>query len=174
MGVRIKVNVRLGRTCGLALALIALGCRGREGAGAAAAARRSTSAAVANLPPPVLDAREVLPAGKVPVAGEMSDPDAGDAKAAKAGGVLFSTMNCDGCHGGGATGWVGPSLVDGRWRYGSSDGNVFQSIYYGRPKGMPAYGGVLTPAMIWDLITYIKSRPLPPDVPTEAWNGAKQ
>ena len=32
------------------------------------------------------------------------------------GGLLFSSMNCDGCHGAGALGFVGPNLVDGRWR----------------------------------------------------------
>src|SRR3989449_8312097 len=41
--------------------------------------------------------------------------------------TLFRS-NCDGCHGGGAVGWVGPSLVDGRWRYGGADGAVFHSI----------------------------------------------
>src|SRR5581483_10975496 len=33
---------------------------------------------------------------------------------AKSGQGLFGSMNCDGCHGGGAVGWEGPSLVDGR------------------------------------------------------------
>jgi cytochrome c oxidase cbb3-type subunit 3 len=121
------------------------------------------------LPPPVLDDRVVLPAGKAPVAGQMHNPQAGDARAARAGEGLFSSMNCDGCHGGGATGWVGPSLVDGRWRYGGADGSLFQSIYYGRPKGMPAYGGILPPSSIWALVTYIRSQPVPPEVPTERW-----
>ena len=53
----------------------------------------------------------------------------------EAGANLFSAMNCDGCHGGGAVGWVGPSLVDGRWRYGGTDEELFTSIFYGRPKG---------------------------------------
>src|SRR5437870_6742060 len=30
--------------------------------------------------------------------------------------TLFRSFNCDGCHGGGAVGAVGPSLADGRWR----------------------------------------------------------
>ena len=41
---------------------------------------------------------------------------------AKSGLALFGSMNCDGCHGGGAVGGEGPSLVDGRWRYGGADG----------------------------------------------------
>jgi cytochrome c oxidase cbb3-type subunit 3 len=80
-------------------------------------------------------------------------------------------MNCDGCHGGGAVGWVGPSLVDGRWRYGGTDGAVFQSIYYGRPRGMPAYGGILSASAIWKIVTYLRAQPVPADVPTESWPG---
>jgi mono/diheme cytochrome c family protein len=78
-------------------------------------------------------------------------------------------MNCDGCHGGGARGWVGPSLVDGRWRYGGEDGAVFQSIYYGRPRGMPAYGGILADGVIWKIVAYIRAQPVPKVVPTQSW-----
>jgi cytochrome c len=86
-----------------------------------------------------------------------------------AGGNLFSAMNCDGCHGGGAVGWVGPSLVDGRWRYGGEDEQIFTSIFYGRPKGMPAYGGVIGTDGVWMLVSYIKSQAVPPVVPTTSW-----
>jgi cytochrome c551/c552 len=78
-------------------------------------------------------------------------------------------MNCDGCHGGGAVGWVGPSLVDGRWRYGGSDDEIFSSIFYGRPKGMPAYGGVVGTDGVWMLVAYIKAQAVPPVVPTTSW-----
>jgi len=78
-------------------------------------------------------------------------------------------MNCDGCHGGGAIGWVGPSLVDGRWRYGGSDEEVFTSIFYGRPKGMPAYGGVMGSDAVWTVVAYLKAQPVPPVVPTTSW-----
>jgi cytochrome c len=78
-------------------------------------------------------------------------------------------MNCDGCHGGGAVGWVGPSLVDGRWRYGGEDEQIFTSIFYGRPKGMPAYGGVIGTDGVWMLVSYIKSQAVPPVVPTTSW-----
>jgi cytochrome c len=86
-----------------------------------------------------------------------------------AGGNLFGAMNCDGCHGGGAIGWVGPSLVDGRWRYGGADEEIFTSIYYGRPKGMPAYGGVIGTDGVWSLVAYIKSQATPSVVPTTSW-----
>ena len=90
---------------------------------------------------------------------------------AKQGALLFATMHCDGCHGGDASGWVGPDLADKRWRYGGSDAEVFSSIYYGRPKGMPAFGGVLGTEGVWTLVTYLRSLPAPADVPTESWVG---
>lgn len=86
-----------------------------------------------------------------------------------AGATLFGTMNCDGCHGGGAVGWVGPSLVDGRWRYGGTDEDIFTSIVYGRPKGMPAYGGVVGTDGVWTLVAYIQSQAVPAVVPTTSW-----
>jgi mono/diheme cytochrome c family protein len=109
--------------------------------------------------------------GDVPAGNTLTNPHANDAQVAKAGAALFSSMNCDGCHGGGGAGWVGPSLADGRWRYGGSDAEVFSSIYYGRPKGMPAFGGALGANGVWVLVTYLKSLPKPDDVPTESWEG---
>ena len=82
-------------------------------------------------------------------------------------------MNCDGCHGGGGSGWVGPSLADGRWRYGGRDEEVFSSIFYGRPKGMPAYGGVIGRDGVWRLVSYLKALPKPDGVPTESWIESK-
>ena len=104
--------------------------------------------------------------GVAPPALPPPKPPAGNASDAKAGEGLFASMNCDGCHGIGATGWEGPSLVDGRWRYGGADEDVFQSIYYGRPKGMPAYGGVLGVDGVWMIVRYLKSQPVPTVVPT--------
>src|SRR5437870_3493812 len=94
---------------------------------------------------------------------------AGGVAPAAEGERTFGVMNCDGCHGGGAVGWVGPSLRDGRWRYGGADGDIFQSIYYGQPHGMPAYGGLLPPTAIWKLVTYLQSLEPPANVPTESW-----
>jgi cytochrome c oxidase cbb3-type subunit 3 len=77
-------------------------------------------------------------------------------------------MNCNGCDGDGATGFAAPSLADGRWRYGDSEQAIFQSIYYGRPKGMPAFGGLVGTDGIWILVTYLKSLPVS-DNKTESW-----
>lgn len=111
----------------------------------------------------------VFAGGIAPAGATMHNPFTGDANAATLGGQFFTSMNCDGCHGGGATGWVGPSLSARRWRYGGADGAVYQSIYYGRPRGMPAFGGILPPDDIWRIVTYLRSLPLPADVPTESW-----
>lgn len=104
-----------------------------------------------------------------PPAEDLVNPFSGDPNAAQQGEVLFGAMNCDGCHGGGAVGFVGPSLVDGRWRYGGEDGALFHSVFYGRAKGMPAYGGILSDNTIWQLVSYMQSQPVPDVVPTVAW-----
>lgn len=120
--------------------------------------------------PPALRYDDYIRAGGVaPPAGELRNPHAGDADSAKAGEKLFASMNCDGCHGGGASGWVGPSLADGRWRYGGEDSEIFNSIFYGRPKGMPAYGGAVGRDGVWMLVNYLKSLPKPHAVPTQSW-----
>jgi cytochrome c551/c552 len=109
-------------------------------------------------------------AGGVHPAGvALENPYKHDKQSIQTGERLFSSMNCDGCHGGGALGWVGPSLVDGRWHYGGADGEIFHSIFYGRPKGMPAYGGVLGSVGIWMIVTYLKSQPVPNVVPTTSY-----
>jgi cytochrome c len=114
-------------------------------------------------------AEDRIPAGGVlPVANALSAPRPAK-MSPDAGATLFSSMNCDGCHGGGAIGWVGPSLVDGRWRYGGADDEIFTSIFYGRPKGMPAYGGVIGTEGVWMLVAYIKAQAVPAVVPTTSW-----
>jgi cbb3-type cytochrome c oxidase subunit III len=104
-----------------------------------------------------------------PPAERVTNSEARNPKAAEEGAALFTSMNCDGCHGGGAVGAVGPSLTDGRWRYGGTDADIYRSIAEGRPKGMPSFGGALQPAVIWRLVAYIKSLPPPKDVSTESW-----
>jgi cytochrome c oxidase cbb3-type subunit 3 len=138
----------------LALA-VAAACRaGRDGA-ASPSARHDGRIFAGGVAPP---------AGVV-----LQNPFQRDSASVAEGEKTFSAMNCDGCHGGGGVGWVGPSLSDGRWRYGGTDGDIFQSIYDGQPRGMPAYGGLLQPGAIWKLVIYLRSLEPPADVPTEAW-----
>ncbi len=107
--------------------------------------------------------------GAAPRGATLTNPYAGDSASATAGAALFTAMNCDGCHGSGATGWVGPSLADGRWRYGGEPDEIYSSIYYGRRYGMPAFGGLMPSTGIWKLVTYLQSLQPPNDVPTESW-----
>lgn len=113
------------------------------------------------------------PGDDAPPAEDLVNPVTTDTSAIQQGAALFGTMNCDGCHGGNGLGFTAPSLVDGRWRYGGADGVLFQSIVYGRPNGMPAYGGLLADATVWQLVTYIQSQPLIDVVPTVAWLSAE-
>jgi cytochrome c oxidase cbb3-type subunit III len=125
--------------------------------------------AASTAPPAVAYAAHVAAGGNVPPGGLLRNPHAGDAAVAKNGALLFTAMNCDGCHGADAAGAVGPNLGDGRWRYGGADPEVFMSIYYGRPKGMPAFGGALGADGVWTLVTYLRSLAPPPNLPTQSY-----
>jgi len=129
----------------------------------------ASSGAKADAPSGIRYEAHIAAGGVLPPAGALKNPQPDVQQSAAAGAGLFASMNCDGCHGGGATGWAAPSLVDGRWRYGGADEEVFTSIFYGRPKGMPAYGGVLGTDGVWMLVAYLKSQAVPSVVPTESW-----
>jgi mono/diheme cytochrome c family protein len=137
----------------------------------AACARHAAPPAPAGaaLPPAVRYEAHLTAGGILPGGGTLRNPHAGDPAVAKSGAQLFLAMNCDGCHGAGAVGFTAPDLVDGRWRYGGADAEVFSSIYYGRPKGMPAFGGALGDEGVWTIVTYLRSRPVPANVATESW-----
>jgi cytochrome c len=122
----------------------------------------------------IRDEDRISAGGVLPQPTEIPRFDKADPNDGKSGEALFASMNCDGCHGGGALGWVGPSLVDGRWRYGGADDEVFASIYYGRPKGMPAYGGVIGAEGVRMLVAYVKSQSAPSVVPTTNYEELSQ
>src|SRR2546428_6973604 len=86
----------------------------------------------------------VFAGGVAPPAGAALAPEnpfRGDRQSAAGGERTFGGMNCDGCHGGGAGGWVGPSPRDGRLRYRGADGDIFPPIHYGPPPRLPRVGG---------------------------------
>jgi cytochrome c oxidase cbb3-type subunit III len=121
-------------------------------------------------PPAVVYGQHIPVAGNLPPGDTLKNPFKGDSTSAAEGGTLFGTFNCDGCHAGGAVGFVGPSLADGRWRYGGTDGEIYTSIFYGRPKGMPAWGGTLPANAIWKLVTYLQSlQPAKDTLSTTSW-----
>ena len=80
-----------------------------------------------------------------------------------AGGKLYA-QTCVACHGAGARGDRGPSLVSGNLVHGNADGEIFVTIRGGVPgTQMPAFS-TLTTQEIWQVIAYLRSlsAPLPP------------
>ena len=131
----------------LALTLLA-GCR---------VAKRDAQTDSTAIPLSVRYDQHLLADGKLPPGATLTNPYAGQATSAAEGAKLFNSMNCDGCHGGGATGWVGPGLSDGRWIYGGSDVQLFSTIAEGRPNGMPAWGAKVGEDQIWQIIAYLRT-----------------
>jgi mono/diheme cytochrome c family protein len=115
--------------------------------------------------------QRILVGGAIPpsVRIEEVNPYAGDQAAVQQGKALFHAMNCDGCHSTSGEGFQAPSIITGRWRYGGTDAAIFETIFYGRPRGMPAFGGVLPPELTWKLVTFLRSVQPPKAVPTQSW-----
>ena len=116
---------------------------------------------------------DILPAG-FPLLVEpllVKNPYEGDKRAITVGGQLFVGYNCLDCHGAEGSGAMGPSFQDGRWHFGGSPGEVFESIYQGRPDGMPAWGGRISNDQIWMLTAYVRSLSSK-DLSTENFSGA--
>lgn len=91
------------------------------------------------------------------VASRLHNPYGAETGAIEEGRFLYIRMNCAYCHAFDGTGGMGPDLTDNQWRYGSSDADVFETIYRGRAQGMPAWGNVLTEDQIWKLVSYVRS-----------------
>ena len=69
---------------------------------------------------------------------------------------FFDLYNCSGCHAHGGGG-MGPPLMDNRWIYGSDPAHIFETIVEGRPNGMPAFGGRIADAQVWQLVAFVQS-----------------
>lgn len=102
---------------------------------------------------------------------QLTNPFRGNGSKVKEGADLFVSYNCMDCHGADGSGAMGPSLADNRWHFGGTDGEVFQSIYEGRPDGMPAWGGRIPDDQIWRLVAYVQSLGAGKDVATENFTG---
>lgn len=101
----------------------------------------------------------------------LVNPFEGDAAKAAEGAKLFISYNCMDCHGADGSGAMGPSFQDGRWHFGGTAGDVFQSIYEGRPDGMPAWGGRIADDQIWRLVAYVRTLDKGHQVATENFTG---
>lgn len=100
----------------------------------------------------------------------VQNPYERDKRAIGVGGQLFVGYNCVDCHGAEGSGAMGPSFQDGRWHFGGSPGEVFESIYQGRPDGMPSWGGRISNDQIWMLTAYVRSLSTK-DLSTENFTG---
>lgn len=115
---------------------------------------------------------EHLRPGAMPPRGVvLRNPYAGNASAIATGAKLFVSYNCADCHGADGSGAMGPSLADGRWHFGGESGEIFESIYQGRPDGMPAWGALISPDQIWMLAAYVKSLEKNANPTTENFTG---
>lgn len=79
-----------------------------------------------------------------------------NAQAVSNGKRLFGWYNCSGCHAAGGGG-SGPALMDDVWIYGHDPLTIYQTVYSGRPNGMPAFGGRIPEDQIWQLVAYVRS-----------------
>lgn len=104
----------------------------------------------------------------------LANPFEGNRNAVGTGARIFVAYNCVDCHGADGSGAMGPSFQDGRWRFGGSAGAVFESIYVGRPEGMPAWGGRISEEQIWMLVAYVRSLETGNDPTTENFTGLAQ
>ena len=104
----------------------------------------------------------------------LTNPFDRDPQATTVGSQLYHSYNCIDCHGMDGSGAMGPSLADGRWRFGGSPSQVFESIYQGRPQGMPAWGGRISDSDVWRLVAYVRSLQVGKDVATENFTGKAQ
>ena len=111
------------------------------------------------------------PSAGIPLA--LVNPYERNATALATGARLYVSYNCIDCHGADGSGSMGPSLADGRWHFGGRPAEVFESIYQGRPDGMPAWGGRISNDQIWMLVAYVRSLNGGRDVSTANFTGLK-
>ncbi|MEO7997887.1 MAG: c-type cytochrome [Gemmatimonadaceae bacterium] len=88
---------------------------------------------------------------------DIANPFHGDIPAIEEGHALFERMNCAACHGYTLAGGMGPNLADTYWRYGGAPAQIYNSIFQGRPRGMPAWGSALSQTEIWQITAYIEA-----------------
>jgi mxaJ protein len=93
-----------------------------------------------------------------PVAGGTSkNPLTGNAAAIKQGREIYSLQGCAGCHGAGGGGGMGPSLIDDKWQFGSTDKILYDQIT-GRTKGtMPKVYEKLPANDVWKMLAFIRT-----------------
>jgi cytochrome c oxidase cbb3-type subunit 3 len=131
---------------------------------AAVAAAVATLAASAETPDKTISPETLLQVpvsplipGGAPDARPKIDPlGLADPQTAQRGEVFFNQFNCSGCHAPGGGGGMGPALSNRFFVYGGAPENIYLTIAQGRPHGMPAFGSLLPPQAIWELVAYVR------------------
>jgi|SRR6266568_3974934 len=101
--------------------------------------------------------------GGNPEAAKIKNPVAATPESIAAGKRAYQRL-CIKCHGPegkgdgtAATGAQPPDLTDGKWDYGSSDGDFFAVIHDGTSPDMEGYAGRLNEGEIWNIVNYMKT-----------------
>lgn len=80
--------------------------------------------------------------------------------AALSAGKSIFEANCTSCHNPKGEGnGIGPNLTDKNWIYGFDIKDVFTTIKYGRPGGMPEHNSKLNPVQLQQVASYVLSLP---------------
>ncbi|MEY3237313.1 MAG: hypothetical protein RI883_1414 [Bacteroidota bacterium] len=82
-----------------------------------------------------------------------------DAKDLSSGKALFD-VNCVVCHNPKGEGNIGPNLTDDAWIYGPDVKDLFNTLKYGTPNGMPEHASKLNPVQIQQVASFVLSLPL--------------
>ena len=90
-------------------------------------------------------------------AAALSLPATAHAQASARGADKFAEL-CAACHGAGAAGGQGPSLIDAVWKHGSDDDSLARSIRQGYPPKMPPFGQVLPEADIRAVVAFLNEK----------------
>ena len=160
-------------SCVLALSVPLHGCRDSRAEESRIPPRVQATSAQQDLAARFVSHAEHIQPGMVkPFAGlQLVNPHEGDAAAVATGAKRFVAYNCIDCHGAEGSGAMGPSLADGRWHFGGQPAEVFESIYQGRPEGMPAWGSLISADQVWMLVSYVRSLQVNKNVTTENFGG---
>lgn len=84
-----------------------------------------------------------------------------------AGKALFE-KNCTTCHKQDGSGDIGPNLTDKNWIYGYDVKDIFKTVKYGTPNGMPLHSDKLNPIQTQQVSSYVLHLP---EVKTEKVDG---
>jgi cytochrome c oxidase cbb3-type subunit 3 len=81
-----------------------------------------------------------------------------DEGALSSGKALFDA-NCTVCHNPKGEGNIGPNLTDDHWIYGPDVKDLFKTIKYGTPNGMPEHASKLNPVQLQQIASFVISMP---------------